>query len=236
VVKLTRATGEGMDTRGETLTFDARTGVMHARPPARGGARETESVMVGLHAGRYAPLLLRWFYFLCGLAGTAMVATGLVLWTAKRRLQLPDPERPYFGFHLVERLNVATIAGLPFGIACYFLANRLLPVEMAQRPNWETNWLFIGWGALCVVATLRPVKRAWVETLSVAAAGFLAVPVVDMMTTNRGLFTSLWRGDVLFASFDLMMLVFAGLLGFCAWKVHNRKDVVCVRRKKEAVA
>ncbi|MGA7438155.1 MAG: PepSY-associated TM helix domain-containing protein [Luteibacter sp.] len=236
LVKLTRATDAGMDTRGETLTFDAATGVMHARPPARGGARETESVMVGLHAGRFSPLLLRWLYFLAGLTGTAMVGTGLVLWTAKRRLQLPDPERPYFGFRLVERLNVATIAGLPFGLACYFLANRLLPVGLAQRPNWETNGLFIGWGALCLVAIVRPVKRAWVETLSVAAAGFLAVPVVDMVTTDRGLFVSLWRGDVLFVTFDLVMLAFAGLFGFCAWKVHHRKDVVRARSKKEAIA
>ncbi|MGN6480787.1 PepSY-associated TM helix domain-containing protein [Luteibacter sp.] len=236
VVKIIRSTGAGMATRGETLTFDAATGVMHARPPAPGAARETESVMIGLHAGRYAPVLLRWFYFLCGLAGTAMVATGLVLWTSKRRMQLPDPERPYFGFRLVERMNIATIAGLPFGIACYFMANRLLPMDVVQRPNWEANWLFIGWGVLCVVAIVRPVKRAWVETLSVAAAGFLAVPVVDMMTTDRGLFVSLWRGDMVFASFDLMMLALAGLLGFCAWKLHNRKDVVRVRRKKEAVA
>jgi hypothetical protein len=151
-------------------------------------------------------------------------------------MQLPDPERPYFGFRLVERMNIATIAGLPFGIACYFLANRLLPVAMAARPAWETNGLFIGWGLLLVVAIVRPVKRAWVETLSIAAAGFFAVPVVDMMTTDRGLFASLWCGDVLYATFDLMMLVFAGLLGFCAWKVHNRKELVRVRRKKEAVA
>jgi uncharacterized iron-regulated membrane protein len=237
LVKITRGIDEGMDTRGETLTFDATTGAMQARPPARGGARETESVMVGLHAGRYAPLLLRWFYFLCGLAGTAMVATGLVLWTSKRRLQLPDPERPYFGFRLVERLNVATIAGLPFGMACYFLANRLIPTGVADRPGWETHSLFIGWGAVALVACLRqPVKRAWVETLSVAAAGFFAVPVVDMVTTDRGLFMSLWRGDLVFVSFDLLMLAFAALLGYGAWKVHNRKELVRVRRKKEAVA
>ncbi|QWT19464.1 PepSY domain-containing protein [Bacillus sp. NP157] len=236
VVKITRATDASMATRGETLTFDAATGAMHAPPGARGGAAQTESVMVGLHAGRYAPLLLRWFYFLCGLTGTAMVGTGLVLWTAKRRLQLADPEHPYFGFRLVERLNIATIAGLPFGIACYFLANRLLPVELARRADWEANWLFIGWGVLALIAIVRPVKRAWVETLAVGAVGFFAVPLVDMATTDRGLLASAMSGDILFVSFDGVMLVFAALLGFCAWKVHKRKEPVRARRKKEAIA
>jgi uncharacterized iron-regulated membrane protein len=236
VVKITRGTGEDMGTRGETLTFDAATGVMRTPPPVRGNAAQTESVMVGLHAGRFAPPLLRWLYFLCGLAGTAMVATGLVLWTSKRRQQLPDPERPYFGFRLVERLNIATIAGLPFGIACYFLANRLLPFAMDQRPAWEANSLFIGWGVLALVACVRPVKRAWVETLAVAAAGFLAVPVVNLVTTHRGLFASLATGDLVFASFDLTMIGCALLLGFCAWKVHHRKEGVRMRRKKVALA
>jgi uncharacterized iron-regulated membrane protein len=92
--------------------------------------------MIGLHAGRYAKSLLRWLYFVSGLGGAIMVATGLVLWTVKRRNRLADPLAPHFGFRLVERLNIAFIAGLPAGIAVYFLANRLLPPRLAQRADW----------------------------------------------------------------------------------------------------
>ena len=43
--------------------------------------------------GRFADTGLRWLYFLVSLAGVAMVGSGLVLWTVKRRVKLPDPER-----------------------------------------------------------------------------------------------------------------------------------------------
>src|SRR3546814_15678309 len=91
--------------------------------------------MIGLQAGRFAGWGLRWLYFLSGVSGAIMVGSGLVLWTVKRRGRLPDPARPPFGFRLVERLNIAVIAGLPAGIAIYFLANPLLPLEKVDRAD-----------------------------------------------------------------------------------------------------
>ncbi|MDF4005215.1 PepSY-associated TM helix domain-containing protein [Luteibacter sp. PPL552] len=222
VVRITRGTAVSMATRGETVSFDATTGRMRSPPPTHGAAALTESVMVGLHAGRYAPLALRWLYVACGLLGCAMVATGLVLWTAKRRLQLPDPNRPHVGFRLVERLNVATIAGLPFGIATYFLANRLLATGIPHRAAWEANALFIGWGVLALYALLRPVRRAWVEAMAAAALAYLAVPAVNALTTSRGLWPSLRQGDGVFVAFDMSMLATAAGFAFAAWRAWRR--------------
>jgi uncharacterized iron-regulated membrane protein len=191
--------------------------------------------MVGLHAGRFAPPALRWLYFFSGIVGSAMVATGLVLWTAKRRQQLPDPSRPYFGFRLVEKLNIATIAGLPFGIAVYFIANRLLPTGMAARVAWEAHWLFIGWGSVMLYVFLRPPRRAWIESLGIAGAAFFAVPLVDAATTDRGLLRSLIAGDLVFASFDVCMLVTASLFVCAAWTIH-RRPVATIRVGRSAKA
>src|SRR3546814_20056371 len=77
-----------------------------------------------------------------------MVASGLILWTVKRRAKLSDPERPHLCFRLVEKLNIAAIAGLPFGMAAYFLANRLLPLGIAGRSDQENDTMFIAWGAV----------------------------------------------------------------------------------------
>jgi uncharacterized iron-regulated membrane protein len=236
IVHITRATDQGMASRAIGVEFDAATGHMHTPPPQRGGAAATESVMVGLHAGRFAPTLLRWLYFVCGLAGTAMVGSGLVLWTAKRRLQLPDPARPHLGFRLVERLNIATVAGLPLGIAAYFLANRLLPVDLGHRAQWEANTLFIAWGAAAVLAFVRPARQAWTETLAAGALAFVAVPIVNAATTRRGLLPSLLEGDWVFAGFDLTMLVMAALLAFAAWTLHRRPAVKAAARRKQALA
>lgn len=238
-VQLTRSSADRMANRGESVVFDGVSGALIPTAANDGAAARTESVMVGLHAGRYAKSLLRWLYFLSGLGGAIMVATGLVLWTVKRRGRLADPLRPHFGFQLVERLNIAFIAGLPAGIAVYFLANRLLPSRMAQRADWEINSLFIAWGAVLVWTLARPAKRAWVEALGAAAALFAAVPVVNALTTPRNLVASLWRGDAVFAGFDLTMLALAALIGWAAWKAHHHKPKTPVRRAapvREAVA
>ncbi len=218
-----------LNARADSLTFDAVSGALLAASPERGAASATQGVMIGLHAGRFADVALRWLYFLAGVAGTAMVATGLVLWTVKRRARLPDPERPHLGFRLVERLNIGSIVGLMGGVACYFLANRLLPVGLAGRAQWEIDALFIGWGALFAWTLVRPAKRAWIETLAMAALLYLAIPVVNVATTERGLLASLLSGDWVYAGFDLTMIATAAILGWASFKTLRHQP----RKKPE---
>jgi len=197
--------------------FDGVSGARLETSAERTGPWWIHDLLIGLHEGRYAGPLLRWLSFLSGLIGTAMVATGLVLWTAKRRERAPDGKASR-GLSVVERLNVGTIVGLPIGIAAYFLANRLIPAELDGRGAWEAHVLFLTWaGALCY-GGLRPVHRAWIELSSMAAALCLALPVVNFLTTHRHLGVTLphdhWRGEWGLAGFDLAMIGF-GLLFTC---------------------
>ncbi|CCW19571.1 FIG138928: iron-regulated membrane protein [Sphingobium indicum BiD32] len=162
---------------------------------------------------------LRWLYFLSGLGGTVMVGTGLILWTVKRRAKLPDPSRPHLGFRIVERLNIAVIIGFPIGLAVYFLANRLLPLYLAERADREIASLFIAWGLATTFTLARPARRAWIELCGAAALLFVAVPVVNALTTSRGLPVSLVHGDWAFAGFDLIMLAIGGLAALANWKM-----------------
>jgi uncharacterized iron-regulated membrane protein len=50
-----------------------------------GVASLTQSVIGGLHMATYGGLPLKWLYFICGLAGSAMMATGAILFMVKRR-------------------------------------------------------------------------------------------------------------------------------------------------------
>ncbi len=207
------------------------TGEVIQAPRVAGGARVTQTVMIDLHAGRFSAPVLRWLYFLSGVGGTVMVASGLVLWTVKRRAKLPNPARPHSGFRLVERLNIGVIAGAPAGIAVYFLSNRLLPLDMAHRADWEINSLFIAWGGLFVWTLARPAKRAWVEALAACAALYALVPVVNAATTTRGLIHSLIAGDWLYVGFDSVMLAMAAACAFTAWRVATHKAKALPRRK-----
>ncbi|WP_339843883.1 PepSY-associated TM helix domain-containing protein [uncultured Halopseudomonas sp.] len=189
--------------------------------------RLSRDLLVGLHEGLFAGPLLRGLYFLSGLLGAAMIATGLVLWTVKRRQRADRTGEHHAGLRLVESLNVATIAGLPLAIAAYFWANRLLPVGWEARAQWEINILFIVWACLFLHAGLRASGKAWVEQLAGAALTFFLLPFLNALTTDRPLWQSVAVGDWIFVGFEFCVLVIS--LGFAAaafylWR-HQRQSL-----------
>lgn len=224
---IARANGGSLDLwNPPTLRFDATTGQVLPEEPRKGGeAMRTQNVTLNLHEGLFAGIWGRWLYFVAGLLGCAMIGTGLVLWTAKRRrhhLAAGREGAEHFGVRLVENLNVATIAGLPLAVAAYFWANRLLSVEMADRAAWELHTLFAVWLGTLFYALARPLARAWVELLWGCCLAYALVPVVNALTTNRHLGRSLLERDWVFAGFDLTMLALAAVFAVMALKVWRR--------------
>ncbi|MBH1965716.1 MAG: PepSY domain-containing protein [Comamonadaceae bacterium] len=209
-----------------TLRFHADTGAALPDEPRPGGsAGLTQSVTLDLHEGLFAGIWGRWLYFIAGLLGCAMIATGLVLWTVKRRrhhLCSGRESAEHFGVRLVENLNVATIAGLPLAVAAYFLANRLLPIELSDRAAWEFHTLFAVWLGSFFYALARPLIRAWIELLWAVCLAYALVPLINALTTDRHLGRSLSAGDWEFAGFDLTMLALSGLFAVMAFKVQRR--------------
>ena len=208
----------------EVMVFDGASGaLLETRAPSRRGTLTVAEGMLGLHEGLFAGPVLRWLYALSGLLGTAMVATGLVLWTVKRRQKLErDQGRPHRGLRLVERLNVATVFGLPVAIGAYFWANRLLPIDLADRAGWEAHALFIAWGATLLHACLRPPPRAWVEQGALAAGALGLLPVLNALTDGQHLGASWAGGDWAMAGFDLTALALGSAFAWIAWRLHRR--------------
>ena len=208
-VAVVRQRAQRVSTAPQFLVFNAVDGKLLDEKHEAGAAATTQGVLYGLHLGRFADLTMRFLYFLVSLAGTAMVGTGLVLWTVKRRTKLPDPERPHFGFRLVERLNIATIAGLSTAMAGMLWANRLLPIELPRRAEWEVDILFLIWGASLLWSLVRPARRAWIELLWLAALALALLPVLNALTTDRPLWRSLAEGDWVFGGVEIGLLVLA---------------------------
>jgi uncharacterized iron-regulated membrane protein len=221
-VQLVRAEAERMSYNPQSLTFDGATGALVHDSGAGRPAAELRGVMYGLHIGRFAGPVLRALFLLAGLAGTAMVATGCILWAVRQRQQALKAGRPGFGTWLVEKLNIATIAGLPLAMGAFFLANRLLP-EMPQRAAWEVHLFFIAWGLCLLHSLLRRGRRAWVEQLAAGAAIFALLPLLNALATERHLLATLTQGDWVRAWFDLGLLACAALLAGLAWKVARHE-------------
>ena len=201
---------------GGRMVFDGATGELIERFDRRTGPMVVNHALLGLHEGLFAGPVLRWLYFLTGLLGTAMIGTGLVLWTVKRKAWAATGQgMPPAAVRVIERLNVGTIAGLPIAIAAYFWANRLLPAGMPERTAWEVHALFLAWLAMLVLAWVRPVRRAWLDTLGLAAFAYAALPALNALTTDQHLGNSIPAGAWALAGFDLAALA-AGLGFGCA--------------------
>ncbi|GJD52197.1 hypothetical protein OPKNFCMD_4959 [Methylobacterium crusticola] len=203
----------GLSHEHPQVAFDGATGaVVEVRQGGLRPAAKTFTTMVGLHEAHFAGAALRVLFFLCGLMGTAMVATGLVLWTVAR---LPrSGQAPGPGWRLVHGLNVGTVAGLPAAVAAYFLANRLLPPDLAGRAEWEVWAFFSTWLATTLAAFLPPPRQAWSGALVLAAALYLAVPVADVLTAAAA-----WDDPAWFLGFDAAIIALAACLAIIARKV-----------------
>jgi len=222
-VKIVRGDAQRVSVSPRYLTFDGASGELLEAKDRSGHAAETRGVLYGLHVGRFADVALRWLYFLAGLAGAAMVATGLLLWTARRRARPGNAQTPPLGLRLAQRLNIVVIAGLPVAMAAFLWANRLLPIELAERREWEIHLFFIMWVAMLVHAGKRRMQRAWAEQLAAAAALLAALPLASELTGNRGLLTSLRAGDGVFAVLELTLAGLAVAFAATALKIARRR-------------
>lgn len=207
---------------GSTVSFNGVTGQPLEASPEQSLPMAIGGSFYGLHMGLFAGPVLRWLYFICGLASTAMIGTGLVIWLGKRQLKHAKTDGMPFELRLVEVLNIASMSGLLIAIAAFFWANRLLPVSFAERSGWEVQAFFIAWGLSLLHAILRRGRQGWVEQLSVAALLLMAIPVLNALTTSHHLGVSLASGDWAMAGFDLTCLASGLFLAWAARKMQRR--------------
>lgn len=212
------ASGSIRNERGMVL-FDGVSGAMlQVRRPdphmAQSAGHATHSVVEHLHFARFGGWTMRWLYFLSGLAGTVLMATGTMLYLVKRR-QKSGGE---FGsatarvYRCIEAVNIAAISGAALACIAYFYGNRLLPVDLDARGTWEVRIFLLAWLAAAVHAALRPRANAWREQWSLCALLCCALPLLNYVTTGRHLGSYALQGDWQGAGVELVALCLGALM------------------------
>ncbi|WYX50252.1 PepSY-associated TM helix domain-containing protein [Achromobacter xylosoxidans] len=198
--------------------------------PARPGGVEggaaplTRQVMSDLHMVKFGGLAMKWLYFVCGLAGSAMMGTGAVLFMVKRRNRMGDE----FGaatarvYRLIEGLNVAALAGLAIACVAYLWANRLLPVSLPQRAGWELRAFFIVWALTLAHAWLCSPRRAWLWQLGLLSALCLLLPLLSLMTLGDHPLAQIARGDWESAGVELTAVAIGVAAGWAALRLGRK--------------
>ena len=239
-ISMQRREGRDMASTHPVALFDGVTGkLLSTRGEDLGAAGQTRSVVYGLHIGRFANSLLRALFFLSGLAGCVMVATGLVMWAVKERQKyakvLAHGGRISISLRLVEGLNVGAIGGVPIAIASYFWANRLLPAILPARSEAEVTWFFIALGMAMAAGMAWPRRLMWQIQFMIGGLLFAGVPVLNAFTTHSHLGVSLPEGMWRLAGFDLTCMALGMTLLVTAWWLGKKKNKL-VKAHKSAVS
>ena len=215
--------------KGGGMRFDGVTGEQLSGPTEMRASVLTHRVISGMHFAQFGGYPMRWVYFICGLISSAMIATGLVLFTVKRRRKYANEGRvAQVLYRVIEAVNVTVMAGLSLACIAYLWGNHLLPVGMAERPDAELTVFFGVWALTLVHALLRPRMHAWREQLGLAGVMCLSLPLVSLLTVDHSWALHSRMGV------ELTTMALGGVLLWACWKV-SQPQVERVPRKKATV-
>lgn len=217
VIELTEAPTRSLISSYQKLVYSTATGELLSNAPVTSVAEQTRRTMINLHAGRFSDWPLRWLYFISGLVGTVMVATGLVLWFKKRAKQ-----HQHAGHKLVQALNFGAIMGLPFGITCYFMANRLLGTNLENRAEVEIHLFFCGWALMFIFGLCRQASMQWRDGAFITATSFGLLPLVSLITVNKHIGTYTLPADTSMLSIDIALIVSSLFFYLISGKLHQK--------------
>lgn len=208
--------------------------ILQQGPTVVSGGREAQNLMIALHTGRFSSPWLRFLFFIAGVSGCFMIATGAMMWATKLRQK--QKGKTSVGLWLVDKLNAGTFAGLPIGLACYFYANRLIPASLPQRADWEIHSLFAGWVVVTVLMLFGSSRKAWARIFMLTAVLYALLPVLNGWGSGFHLFTNIARQHYPLAGFDLMLLVIAAGYALAAYRLQHKATAETAVIRKEVLA
>ncbi len=200
------------NTHMQSLVFDAKTTNLIQKLDVQTTTNPTLITNIALselHKARFANAPIRALFFILGVIGTIIIATGLILWNKKRQQKYET--KNHLGYKLVEKLNIGTILGLPIAVCVYFIANKIVPFDYINREIIEVNSLFIAWLISYLHAFFIKSKNAWSQQLFALSMLCFTIVLLDIILFKT------------FGNFDIFFLVTGIVFAFAFYKKFKSK-------------
>jgi uncharacterized iron-regulated membrane protein len=206
----------------DAFYFDSATGAVlssHSATPMM----KVHRFISGLHFIQFDHWSLRWVYFVLGLLGCMLIATGFLFWLESRRKRHAQLGWP--GVRIVDGLTVGSVSGILCATLAFFVANRLLsPAASAwglPRPELEVAAFYATWLMAFAHAWARP-RVAWREQCFVIAALAVTAVLLNWATTGGHLWRALSQRPLWpVAGMDLLLLFSAVAAIWTARKLRS---------------
>lgn len=190
------------------ISFDAVTGVLlkdfSAKPFAQGWRWIT-----GFHFIQFEHWTARWLFFLLGLTGCVLIATGFIVWFETRKKA--HSKADLTSVRVVESLTITSVTGLIAATFAFFLSNRLLPDDAywinGSRVSTEIGFFYLVWFLTLLHAFARHKNfiLGWAEQcFFVALLGVCAV-CANSFSTGDHILRSLIDGHYAVAGMDILL-------------------------------
>lgn len=222
-VELRRSVEDSVTMNVDQLYFDAASGAV-LKTFTAAPVMAVQRFISGMHFIQFKHWTLRWLYFVAGLTGCVMIATGFVFWLESRRARHAKlaPCQSSRGVRVVEALAVMSVPGLMVATCAFFIANRLLPLDAAwagaDRSELEVWAFYLTWLATLAHAAWRA-RAAWHEQAAALAALALLAVLLNGFTTGDHLLHAASQGLWAVLGMDSMLLVVAALSAWTAWRL-----------------
>lgn len=187
-----------------------------------GPFKKSVSWLHGAHVMQFGNIAVRWLFFASGLAGSAMIATGLMFWIEARVRKDRNP----VNVRVVRALTIGSVTGLIGASGAFLVVNRLLSADAAAfglgRASLEAVTFYTVWIAAFLHGAIRD-KAAWTEQCWTIAMLGVAAAILNWVTTGDHIIRSLTTPHLLpIAGMDLVLLLMAGAASWAALSLgHN---------------
>ncbi len=186
--KLTQRGGSSLVNRGrsESLTYKSGKLLWSTTDFQRlNTSRSVYNYLTAWHLMRFAAPFQRWLYFLGGIAGSIMVASGFILWLKRREEKLRGAKTPS-NLRWVSVLNQTASMGLLISIVAAFFVNRLYMHLPASDQQVEIVTFFVSWSCSFMFIWYRHwfshnPQQSWRESLRFLAILSLAIVLHDLI-------------------------------------------------------
>lgn len=155
--------------------------------------KEGRRVLSSLHFGDFAGFDLRVLYFILGLAVTAMIVTGNMLWINKRN---NNAKASVAVTTFVSNLTLGICCGMVLATAVGLLLERALPLTLAVRANWVIGG-FMGTTVVVVIYAFWVVnKKDFIANTLYATAATLLATIAASWILFSSAILELWAQGI----------------------------------------
>ena len=174
------------------------------------------NLTTALHLQRHADPLQRAIYFIAGVFGTVMTASGLLIWAYRRQRKRPA------GIRLVEVSTLALVGGLPLAVVVALSLSRLSTLQSAPLVESQITLFFSVFCLVMIWSWMRDYYGAWRDLLVAIALAASALAIFDILFLYPG---TAWFSSVnTVLAIDLSLLLLGAMAAVGAWQLHRRTE------------